>query len=65
MVSIFDYEFPLAHKTFEEADHSFFSLSDFECLLKVALEKEYIKSNDFEMLKSWRMDPQNWGMEQV
>jgi len=63
VVSIFDYGFPLAHNNFEEAGYSFFSLSNFECLLKVALEMDYIKQDDQEMLKSWRMDPQNWGKE--
>ena len=61
VVSIFDYGFPLAKQNFEEAGYPYFSLSNYECLLEAALKMDYIKSDDMELLQSWRTDPQNWG----
>jgi orotate phosphoribosyltransferase len=36
------------------------SLSNFDDLIKVALEKEYISDAEYQELLEWKKDPENW-----
>ena len=60
MVAIFSYEFPVASEAFRKAGVRFVTLSNYNALLKAALEIEYIKPEDVTALEEWRKDPVNW-----
>jgi len=60
MISIFTYNFKSAEENFKKNKLQVISLSDFDSLIKVALEKSYITEDDFEQLKEWHKDPEGW-----
>lgn len=60
MVALFTYEFPVAEANFAEANVRLLTLSDYNAMLEVALETEYITEDDIETLHNWRTDPANW-----
>ncbi len=60
MVAIFTYGFELAEKNFTEAKIPLICLSDFNYLLKEAVEKKYLDADQLNHVKSWRLDPGNW-----
>jgi len=60
LFAIFTYEFEKARVNFEEADCKFFSLSNYTTLIEAALETGYISGDQSEILKKWRIDPENW-----
>jgi orotate phosphoribosyltransferase len=61
LVAIFSYGFDVATENFKQARCPFFTLSNYNSLLKYAEEHQYILPADAEMLKQWRVDPGNWG----
>ena len=61
MVSIFNYGFPHAVEAFEKAGIPFVSLTNYEALLKLAVEKNIIGSADIERLLEWKQNPSEWG----
>ena len=60
LVSIFSYGFDTASENFKKAGCPFYSLCNYEILLKQALDTGYVKEGDLEMLQDWRKDPANW-----
>jgi orotate phosphoribosyltransferase len=60
MVAIFTYGFETAQKNFDEANIPLVCLSDFNFLLREAVDKKYLTENDLIYVKSWRLDPANW-----
>lgn len=60
MVALFTYGFPVAEANFAEANVRLLTLSDYNTMLEVALETEYITEDDIETLHNWRTDPANW-----
>ncbi len=60
MISIFNYGFDVATRNFSEANVSLISLSDYNSLLRYALESKYITTDQVISLKAWRVDPSNW-----
>jgi orotate phosphoribosyltransferase len=60
MVSIFNYGFDVARDSFEKRKCHLYSLSDYDHLLKLALEEKYVKEDEMKALQGWRKDPQNW-----
>lgn len=60
MVALFNYGFPIAENNFAEAGVTLYTLSDYNALLEVALETNYISENDIETLRRWRNDPATW-----
>ena len=60
MVSIFTYGFPAATQNFSEAGVDFVSLSDYDELLEVALERQYIREDQLTSLNAWRKNPSDW-----
>ncbi|MFM7016622.1 MAG: orotate phosphoribosyltransferase [Bacteroidota bacterium] len=60
LVSIFSYGFDNATESFKKAGCPFYSLCNYEILLKQALDTNYIKEGDLELLQDWRKDPANW-----
>ncbi len=60
MVALFTYGVPVAEANFAEANVRLLTLSDYNAMLEVALETEYITEDDIETLHNWRTDPANW-----
>jgi orotate phosphoribosyltransferase len=60
MAAIFTYGFQVAEKNFEEEKVPLVCLSDFNYLLKEALQRKYITEDQLIYIKSWRLDPTNW-----
>lgn len=60
LVSIFNYGFAEAEAAFEQADVPFTSLSNYDILIKEALEKKIITTDQLKTLLNWRMNPSKW-----
>lgn len=60
MAAIFTYDFPVAKEAFEKAGVELLTLSNYNAMLEVALDSNYISSTDMETLKQWRHDPAGW-----
>ena len=60
MIAIFSYGFAKARKNFIDINCSVNSLSDYESLLELALETNYINKEQATVLENWRLDPENW-----
>lgn len=61
MVAIFTYNFIKSRRAFEYANVELYTLSHYEALLEEAVEEKYIKPEDLEVLKQWRINPETWG----
>jgi orotate phosphoribosyltransferase len=60
MVSIFTYGFELANEAFKMAGVPNRSLTDYESLIKLAVEKGQVSPEQESILLNWRADPSNW-----
>lgn len=60
MVAMFTYGFPIAEQRFKEAGIKLTTLSNYDALLDVALDTDFIGEDDIETLKQWRKDPASW-----
>ena len=60
MVASYTYGFPVAKKAFEEAGVQLVTLTDYEHVVAIARETEYIAESDIQLLDEWRKDPANW-----
>lgn len=60
LVSIFTYGLDQAVKNFADAKCPFFSLCNYDALIKVAVENGYILESDVTLLEQWRRDPAAW-----
>lgn len=61
LAAIFTYGFDIADTQFAAADCPFYTLSHYDALLQVAIEKNYVRSEDLELLAAWRKNPSDWG----
>lgn len=57
MVAIFTYGLPKATANFEAKQCTFHTLTNYDTLVEVAVENNYIKNEDLEKLKAWKKDP--------
>lgn len=60
VMAIFTYGFSTATSRFEEKQITFKTISDYDTLIKIAAEKNYISSEEAQSLSTWRKDPKNW-----
>lgn len=60
MVAVFTYGFDIADQNFEFVNCKLITLSNYNELIKLAEEKNYISKEDIESLENWRKSPQNW-----
>lgn len=60
MIAIFTYGFDLAKRNFEEKGIELHTLSDYETLVKLASDTQYIKEEQLHALMEWRKDPSLW-----
>ena len=61
MVAIFTYGFDKSIENFEKDKVNLSTLSDYNELIKKAIDIKYISENDSDTLKKWNEDPENWG----
>ncbi|MGE5383069.1 MAG: orotate phosphoribosyltransferase [Omnitrophica WOR_2 bacterium] len=61
MVAIFTYGLESATKNFKEENCILHTLTDYNHLIKYALDMKYIKESDKLSLVSWRENPEGWG----
>ena len=58
--AIFTYGFDNALQNFKSANCTFYTLTDYNQLIDIALSKNYISSKDITDLKKWRENPAQW-----
>lgn len=63
MAAIFTYGFTEAAKAFKAANVELFTLSSYESLLPLAVNKKYITEDEERALAEWRISPSTWGVE--
>lgn len=61
VAAIFTYGLPKGDARLSEADLHAAALSDYDALIEVAAEKNYVESSDIETLKQWKQNPDAWG----
>lgn len=57
VVAIFSYLLPASTALFTSIDCDFKTLSNYDVLIDVALEHNYVQANDLEKLKAWKQNP--------
>ncbi len=62
MLAIFTYGFQKSVDAFEEADCELETLSNYDDLTELAVEKAYINPEQLITLKEWRLNPSGWGI---
>ena len=60
MVSIFNYGFDVAAKSFAIAGIPYISLTNYSTLISLAVEKGIVNAEQENTLLNWRKDPANW-----
>ncbi|RYG26095.1 MAG: orotate phosphoribosyltransferase [Chitinophagaceae bacterium] len=60
MVAIFTYGFPVAEENFRQANVDLITLSDYNHLLELALQKQYISEKELATLAQWNENPSEW-----
>lgn len=62
LVSIFNYGFDEAQNAFKEAKVTCKSLTDYETLIELAIEKGLVSPGEERTLLAWKQDPAGWGI---
>jgi len=65
LAAIFTYGFDAAAENFKKANCHFGTLSNYNALIKYAVEHQYISKNDVELLERWREAPAEWGQIEI
>jgi len=60
MIAIFTYGFDVAVENFENKKVELHTLSDYENLISLASDSNYIKENQLQTLMEWRKNPSQW-----
>jgi orotate phosphoribosyltransferase len=63
MAAIFTYGFNVAEKNFKNANIDLYTLSNYENLLNLAVEKQYITEDQQSTLQEWSEEPSTWMQE--
>jgi orotate phosphoribosyltransferase len=61
MAAIFTYGFPIATEAFKKAKCPLITLSDYDQMIKTALDGNLVLEKDLADLKNWRENPSEWG----
>ena len=62
MVAIFTYGFAIAEENFKKANVELYTLGNYEHLLKLAVNKQYINEEEMKTLQEWRVSPETWNV---
>ena len=60
MGAIFSYGFDIAKENFEQAACELFTLTNYETLIKIAIESNYVSQENLSSLSEWRKSPSTW-----
>lgn len=60
VLAIFSYGFAEARAVFEDANVPFWTLTNFETLLKVATKNGLLNQDDLDLMQSWKLDHRTW-----
>ena len=60
MFAIFTYGLEVAARNFAEANVELHTLTNYDTLIKVACEQDYVMEKELESLKTWRENPELW-----
>lgn len=60
MLAIFTYGFELSINNFKSANCKIDTLSDYNALLDIAVQTNYIKQSELDTLNEWRKRPDSW-----
>ncbi|MDQ6469515.1 orotate phosphoribosyltransferase [Flavobacterium sp. LHD-80] len=63
MAAIFTYGFGVAEENFKNANIDLYTLSNYENLLDLAVQKQYITEDQQATLLEWNESPSTWGQE--
>ncbi|MBS7253233.1 orotate phosphoribosyltransferase [Flavobacterium branchiicola] len=63
MAAIFTYGFNVAEENFKNANIELYTLSNYENLLDLAVQKQYITEDQQSTLLEWNESPSTWGQE--
>ncbi|MCA1920087.1 MAG: orotate phosphoribosyltransferase [Flavobacterium piscis] len=64
MAAIFTYGFNVAEENFKNANIDLYTLSNYENLLDLAVQKQYITEDQQSTLLEWNESPSTWGKEE-
>ncbi|MEO6173551.1 MAG: orotate phosphoribosyltransferase [Flavobacterium circumlabens] len=64
MAAIFTYGFNVAEENFKNANIDLYTLSNYENLLDLAVQKQYITEDQQATLQEWNVSPSTWGQEE-
>lgn len=64
MAAIFTYGFGVAEENFKNANINLFTLSNYENLLDLAVQKQYITEDQQSTLQEWSEEPSTWMQEE-
>ncbi|MFG4001960.1 orotate phosphoribosyltransferase [Flavobacterium aquidurense] len=64
MAAIFTYGFNVAEENFKKANIDLYTLSNYENLLDLAVQKQYITEEQQSTLLEWNESPSTWGKEE-
>lgn len=62
MVAIFTYGFDIAAKAFSEVGVPYITLTNYNTLIELAVEKGIVTAEQEKTLLNWRQDPANWNV---
>lgn len=60
LAAIFSYGFQIAKDNFKNAKCTYFTLSNYELLVELAVKENYVSEKDLESLNNWKNNPENW-----
>lgn len=60
VLAIFTYGFDVAFNAFKEKNIPTYTLTDYNTLIQVAVENNYIQQADLALLEDWRSRPSTW-----
>lgn len=63
MAAIFTYGFNVAEENFKNANIDLYTLSNYDNLLDLAVQKQYISEDQQSALQEWSISPSTWGQE--
>lgn len=64
MLALFTYNFEIANEDFSTAKVTLNTLSDYDHLIKEAVNSDYIKQDEMALLQCWRSSPSTWTTNQ-
>ena len=63
MVAIFTYGLSVADESFKAANCTLHTLTNYDFLIRKALEQNFIKDSEMKSLMEWRENPSGWGQD--